>query len=80
MSIHSAIDLAITNGDADEEAYLDRLDRIYRPRAEQIVNGAAEQEFYANLAELRANLREIRVVLAEIGRALGPWGGHPDTF
>jgi hypothetical protein len=74
MSIHSAIDLDITSGEADEQDYLDRLDRVYRPRTEQIVNTAAERDFDAQLAEVRANLREIRTVLAEIGRALGPWG------
>jgi hypothetical protein len=60
--------------DADEGNYLDRLDRVYRVRSERIVNtGTPEQDFNAELAELRANLREMRLVLAEIGRAMGPW-------
>jgi hypothetical protein len=64
--------------DEDDET---NLDDLYPTRPEQMTSTSAnEQAFNAELAELRANLREIRTVLAEIGRAMGPWGGHPDTF
>lgn len=76
-----SIDLDLTCGLVDDEDnYLDRLDRVYRTRPEQMMNTANEQDFEAELAELRANLREMRLVLAEIGKAMGPWPGHPDTF
>jgi hypothetical protein len=77
-----SIDLDLTCGFVDDQDnYLDRLDRVYRTRSERIIStGTPEQDFNAELAELRANLREMRLVLAEIGKAMGPWPGHPDTF